>query len=592
MGTLRAIRLLVVTSVRVAPGQSALCLCETAGVFLNMLVPLYLAWFVTGAIEHDTGRVATAVVAFVVQVGIVRVLNIIGMTARAGQLERVGYAFDTRIAEITAGIAHIEHFDDPKYLDQLQILQEERGALGLSVNMLLNALNSFVGTAGTIALALTADWRMVLVAVASVPGMLFASVLARWQARAEREGAPFGRLVTHLLQLGTQPGASGELRVFGLTDGLRTRLAEAARRWRAPRLRVAYRETLVTALSQLLFYGTAAAVLAWLVHEVRVGRVGIGALTLALLLIGRLQGISSDIRADIGNLAGMSRTAGRFLWLLDSADELAARHTGTAPPPGSVRHGIEMESVSYRYPGAKNAALQDVSLSLPVGTVVAFVGENGSGKSTLVNLLTGLILPTAGSVRLDGRDVRELDLHGFRERLAGAFQDHVRFEFTVRDCVAVGDLAVRTDEAVVLQAVHDGAADAVLRSVPSGLSTQLGATWPGGVDLSGGQWQRLAIARGMMRRAPVLRVLDEPTAALDAATEHELFDRYAAAARAGRESGTITVLVTHRFSTVAAADLVVVLDRGRVVEQGTHAELIRRQGQYAQLYRIQAAGYA
>ncbi|HVX46513.1 MAG TPA: ABC transporter ATP-binding protein, partial [Mycobacteriales bacterium] len=503
----------------------------------------------------------------------------------------IGYAFDTRVAEITAGIADVEHFDDPRYLDQMQILREEGGALGLSVNMLLNALNSMVGSIGTIALAVTADWRMLLVAAAGSPVLLATPVLVRWQARAEQAGAESARLANQLLDLGTAPRAAGELRVFGLPDPLRRRLAAATRDWRAPRIGLAYRETAVTVASQVVFYGTAGAVLAWMIADVISGQVGVGALTLALLLIGRLQGVSSEMRSDIKNIATMTRTAGRFLWLLDAARDLRARYTGTECAPETLRSGISVESLTCRYPGASRAALQEMSVQLPAGSVIALVGENGSGKSTFVNVLTGLLPPTGGTVAIDGRDITEFDLESWRSRLTGAFQDHVRYEFPLADAVGIGDMTSRTDPERIRQALHDGAADAVLESLPTGLSTQLGATWPGGVDLSGGQWQRIAIARGMMRQAPILRILDEPTSALDAATEHELFERYTAAARAGRRSGTITVLVTHRFSTVASADLVLVLDGGRLIEQGTHAELIARGGHYARLYDIQAAGY-
>jgi len=588
---IRAVWLIVTTSVRVAPWQSAACLCETVGVIASLLQPLYLAWFVTGAIEHDSTQMATAAIAFVVQIGIGRVLGIVGQNARIGQLERVGYAFDTRVAEITAGIPGIEHFDDPAYLDQMQILREQQGALGLAVNMLLNSLNSLVAAAGTVALAVTADWRMLLVAAAGTPTLLFVPLMVRWQARAEQQSAEPGRLATHLLELGTTPAAAGELRVFDLAAPLRGRLTDATNAWRAPHRALARQEATVTVAAQLVFYGTAATVLAWLVSDVIAGRLTVGALTLALLLVGRLQGTSSDLRGVVGNVAWVIRTAGRFLWLLDAEREIHSRHTGTEQPPAALRTGIALSALTYRYPHSETAAVDTVSLDLPVGCVVALVGENGAGKSTLVNILTGLLSPSEGSMLVDGRDAGQFDLPEWRTRLAGAFQDHVRYEFTVRDAVGIGEIPFRTDDQRVREAMRNGAAEAVLDAVPHGLGTQLGSSWPDGVDLSGGQWQRIAIARGMMRQAPILRVLDEPTSALDAATEHELFDRYTAAAQAGRRSGTITVLVTHRFSTVSAADLVVVLDRGRVVEQGSHADLMARRGHYAELYELQAKGY-
>ena len=199
--------------------------------------------------------------------------------------------------------------------------------------------------------------------------------------------------------------------------------------------------------------------------------------------------------------------------------------------------------------------------------------------------------PTSGWIALDDTDLATVDVDAWRASTAGAFQDHAKLELLVQEAVGVGDLPRVHDQAAVHHALRDAASEDVLRELPQGLSTQLGSSWPAGVDLSGGQWQRLAIARGMMRAEPLLLVLDEPTAALDAIAEHQLFERYIAAAGEARSRGAVTLLVTHRFSTVAAADLVVVLDRGAVVEVGTHQELIAAQGQYSELYALQARGY-
>jgi ATP-binding cassette, subfamily B, bacterial len=234
----------------------------------------------------------------------------------------------------------------------------------------------------------------------------------------------------------------------------------------------------------------------------------------------------------------------------------------------------------------------EVDLDLPAGAVVAIVGENGAGKSTLVKLLTGLYKPSSGRVLVDHHDLASLDGDAWRARCAGAFQDHVNLELVARETITTGDLPALDSDSRAHAALSDAAALDVLAALPSGLGTQLGTSWDDGTDLSGGQWQRLAIARGMMRRRPLLLVLDEPTSALDPATEHALFEGYTDAARRAGRDGAITVLVTHRFSTVAAADLVVVLADGRVSEVGSHAELMAARGGYAELYGLQARGYA
>jgi ATP-binding cassette, subfamily B, bacterial len=219
------------------------------------------------------------------------------------------------------------------------------------------------------------------------------------------------------------------------------------------------------------------------------------------------------------------------------------------------------------------------------------VGENGAGKTTLVKLLAKMYVPSRGRIVVDDTDLGSMAATDWRRRLAGAFQDFFRFEFRARHAVGVGDLPRIDDRPAVENAVGRAGADDVIARLTGGLDTQLGPTWPGGVEVSFGQWQKLALARGFMRDRPLVLVLDEPTAALDAETEHALFERYAAAVREDDGVGRITILVSHRFSTVRMADLIVVLDGARVAETGTHEALMARGGQYAQLYAIQAKAY-
>src|SRR5215218_2670829 len=241
----------------------------------------------------------------------------------------------------------------------------------------------------------------------------------------------------------------------------------------------------------------------------------------------------------------------RLAWLEDYAAAVAA--SGDQPVPATLAEGVRLEHVSFAYPGTDRLVLDDLCLELPAGAVVAVVGENGAGKSTLVKLLAKLYEPTAGRILVGDADLARLPADEWRARLAGAYQDFYRFELQARRSVGVGDLPRLDDDAAVRTGVDRGGADDVVARLPDGLGTQLGPTWPGGVEVSFGQWQKLALARGFMREAPLLLVLDEPTAALDAETEHALFERFAAAARAENASGQITILVSHRFSTVRMA---------------------------------------
>jgi ATP-binding cassette subfamily B protein len=315
-----------------------------------------------------------------------------------------------------------------------------------------------------------------------------------------------------------------------------------------------------------------------------------GDVLLVLAAGSRLSAYIGATVGEIGFLRGFWMDGSRRLaWLEDYAASLTA--SADLPVPASLHRGIRLDHVSFAYPGTSRLVLDDVSLSLPAGAVVALVGENGAGKTTLVKLLARMYEPTTGSIFVDETPLARIPADGWRARLAGAFQDFFRFEFRALHTVGIGDVPRMDDVPAVAGAVeHAGAADVVSR-LASGLETQLGPTWPGGVEVSFGQWQKLALARGFMRERPLLLVLDEPTAALDAETEHALFERYAAAARGDRDAGRITVLVSHRFSTVRMADLIVVLDGARLEEMGTHEELMAKRGQYAELYAIQANAY-
>src|SRR5204863_499278 len=274
----------------------------------------------------------------------------------------------------------------------------------------------------------------------------------------------------------------------------------------------------------------------------------------------------------------------RLAWLEDYAATIVADED--LPVPDRLRDGITFDHVSFAYPGTERLVLDDVNVMLPAGAVVAIVGENGAGKTTLVKLLAKLYAPTSGTISVDGVPLARMPASEWRERLAGAFQDFFRFEFRAKQSVGVGDVPRVEDEPAVVTAVDRAGAHDVVDRLTSGLETQLGPTWPDGVEVSFGQWQKVALARGFMRDEPLLLVLDEPTAALDAETEHALFERYAAGARREADDGRITILVSHRFSTVRMADLIVVLDGSRLVEVGSHDELMARGGQYAELYGI------
>ncbi len=322
-----------------------------------------------------------------------------------------------------------------------------------------------------------------------------------------------------------------------------------------------------------------------------------GEVVLLLAAGSRLSTYIGATVGEIGFLRGIWMDGSRRLaWLEDYAESVRADEGVAAPT--ALYQGIRTEHLSFAYPGTDRLVLEEINLELPAGKVVAVVGENGAGKTTLVKLLCKLYEPTAGRILVDGVPLARIRADEWRARLSGAFQDFFRFEFRARQTVGVGDVPRVDDVPAVVTAVGRAGAEEMVARLPEALDTQLGRTWPGGAEVSFGQWQKLALARGFMRDQPLLLVLDEPTAALDAETEHSLFERFAAAAQNGdgvghgpTASGRLTILVSHRFSTVRMADLIVVLDGARLVEFGSHEELMAKGGQYSELYTIQATAY-
>lgn len=591
MRPLRALWLVISTAVRVSPWQSLLCLVESLARAMRALNPLYYGLFTTGALEQRTSLMVWAVLGLAGSTGLNMILSLLGNVARFRQNIDVAFAFDVQVAGFSGGIPTLNHMEDPELLDKLQILRDNENSLGAALNLLLNTLNSLVFAATSVVVAVTADWRLILLALFGIPRLLAVRWTLRWDKRAEEESGPPSRLAQSLLDLTADSSAGAETRVFGLQGELRKRTRGAVRAWRAPLVAQAHRYGVLDAVTGVLFFSASVAVIGWLAHDALRGQVPASALVVGVSVIGAMQQLSQTFVWGIQHFSQAIRNASRFLWLREYASEVAAEHAGAVQPPARLRDGIRLERLTFRYPGAEQDSLSDVTLELPAGSVVALVGENGAGKSTVVKLLGGMYQPTDGRVLIDGVDLADLDLDAWRARMSGAFQDHANFEFAVQRSVGVGDLEHVDDSDEVMRALRDGSADDVLRALPQGLETQLGTSWADGVELSGGQWQRLAIGRGMMRGAPLLLVLDEPTSALDAATEHALFERYAEAAREVGARGAVTLLVTHRFSTVAAADLVVVLHQGQIAEVGTHAELIAADGRYAELYELQARGY-
>jgi ATP-binding cassette, subfamily B, bacterial len=551
------------------------------------LLAVWLKFVVDGVTQHDRGLLLAGAIGVAVSSVAIWLLRLASSRAVRRFRMKVAVSLETYVADLQAGIDTIEHQERPEYLDRLAVLRESVYQLDHMLIALTDTISAGSSLVMTLAVLTTVSPLMLLLAVFAVPSVVVSSWRSGALRRAEEAAAPDQRLYRHLFTLGTTAAPAKELRVTGNQQDIVERWSTGWRAW--------YRVIGATQRAGGLWLAAAwgvfgvgyAAAVYWTVDGLHASP---GNVVLVVTAGGRLGQYVAMTVGEVDFVRLWLDACRRLGWL----ESYAAIHRGSGnePAPDRLRHGIALENVTFRYPGTTEPVLSDVSLSLPAGSVVALVGENGAGKSTLVKLLCRFYAPTKGRVMVDGMDLRDMAPQEWRSRLAGAFQDFARLEFPARRSVGLGELARLDDTKAVSAAVGRAGASDVVEGLADGLDTQLGANWPDGTELSFGQWQKVALARGFMRERPLLTILDEPTAALDAETEHALFERYADQARASRADGRITVLVSHRFSTVRMADLIVVIRDGRVAEYGSHSELMADSGVYADLYGIQARAYS
>ena len=501
---------------------------------------------------------------------------------------------DQQVMSYVASVPGLEHHERPDHQDRLGMIWWERWALNNPFMPIAWTLGCAVQMLTTLGVLAALHPALLLLPIAAVPSLVAGLRVEQLMERVRTKHAEAKRELAMLFELATLAPAGKEIRVFDLAAELERRhrevFAEVDRAEQATDIRAG---VLSAAGWGCFALGYMAAV--WLVVVRAVaGDLSVGAVVLTLSLGGS---VNLQVREMVENARWFTRTTqavGRYRWLADYAAEAqaAAAVVDPAPVPDRLAAGITFRGVSFTYPGTDRAVLDAVDLHLRAGSTVAIVGENGAGKTTLAKLLLRFYEPTAGTLEVDGVDQRRLDLACWRARLAGGFQDFAKLQFAARTSVGVGALARMDDDPAVVAALDRAAAGDLVAALPRGLDTQLGREFDGGVDLSTGQWQKVAVGRAMMRDDPLVLILDEPTASLDAATEHALFERFAGQAkRAAARAGAVTVLVSHRFSTVRMADLIVVVHDGRVVETGSHDDLMAAGGRYAELYGLQARGY-
>jgi ATP-binding cassette subfamily B protein len=498
--------------------------------------------------------------------------------------ERVTNASSIRLMEHAATL-DLEDFEDSEFQDQLERARRQTSGRMTLMGQLFGQAQAVVTVASFAAgLIFYAPWLIALLLLALVPAFIGEAYFNAQSYSLDFVRTPERRELDYVRQTAASVETAKEVKIFGLNGFLIDRYIRLATDFYAANRRLALRRAgwggLFTAVGTAGYY-LAYAYITW---STLTGKFSIGDLTFLAGSFLRLRTLLE------GLLTGFSSTASQALYLNDlfAFFEVKPEILSPANPrdfPNPILRGFVFDDVGFRYPGSERWAVRHLSFTLHAGEVLALVGENGAGKTTLVKLLARLYDPVEGRILLDGHDLREYDLEALRGNMGVIFQDFVRYNLSAGDNIAVGKIAARDDRARIERAAKRSQADEVIAKLPGGYQQMIGKRFKDGIELSGGEWQKIAIARAYMREAAVL-ILDEPTAALDARSEFEVFQRFKELS-----SGKTAILISHRFSSVRMADRILVLAEGQIEAAGTHDELLAQSGRYSELFELQAAGY-
>ena len=568
---------------------------------------LLLGLFSEMASRDSTSGMAILAVGVAIFVMLTQGTFIAGYFTRLRLQEEIQNKVERQFIDVVGTTPTLEVHERPGRAEATAVVRGARGDNGAAFDRLLWLAGAALALIAAAVLMAAVVPVLAVLPLFAVPAVLATQAADAKRGQAGRRVMPRTRLAGHLFTLATTAAPGRETRLFGLASELRDRHREEWDAGGRDIARTDRRARVPVALAWLFFVLAYATAVTLMVRAGLAGDASLGLIVAAVAVTSQLTGqVQGLLTLTFWTLESL-RAVRAFLDVVeDGAVERAATvpastgpantvpastvpaNTGPATPvpvPSRLDGGIKVEGLSFRYWNRDQPALNDVNLEFPAGAVVALVGENGAGKSTLVKMLSGLYRPGAGRILVDGTDLAQFAPEDWRHRITAAFQDPVHIEMSLQDTIGLGWLEHRDDPERVLEALRTAGGDKLLASLPEGLETRLGRKSWDGKGLSGGQWQTVANARAAMRQAPLLRVLDEPTASLDARAEEWLFQRYTDLSRA---DGSVTVLVTHRFTTARAADLIVVLDGGRVVEVGTHNALSQADGLYAELSRLQA----
>ena len=476
-------------------------------------------------------------------------------------------------------------YEDPGFHDKLERARVQATDRLLLIQQLGRLLQQVIATLALAAgIFVFMPWLLVLLLLCVVPAFLGESHFAFLGYSLAFRQTPVKREMDYLRYLAVSKESVKELKVFGLHNYLTERFSKLADRIFSENVGLARRRFLassfLTLFSTVGYYGA----YIYVVSETLRGRISVGTLQ---FLAGSIAAASLNLQSIFSAFSGI---ADQSLFLSDLLTFLGLQPTIRSQPnglpcPRPMRWGIEFRNVSFAYPGTQRLVLRNLNLTLHQGERIALIGENGEGKTTIVKLLTRLYDPTEGAIYLDGVDLREYDLDDYTNQVAVIFQDFMRYDMTARENIAIGRVGESHNLEEVVAAARKSKADDVVRKLEAGYEQMLGRRFDGGVDLSGGEWQKVALARAYLRDAQIL-ILDEPTASLDAKSEQQVFQQFAELTQ-----NKLSLLISHRFSTVRMADRIVVLENGRIAEEGHHDQLMARDGRYAQMFDMQASSY-
>jgi ATP-binding cassette subfamily B protein len=484
-----------------------------------------------------------------------------------------------------AATLDLYQFEDAEFYDKMERARRQTSGRGVLMAQLLAQFQSTI-TLIVLGVSVVAfnPWLILLLVLAVIPSFIQENYFNQQKYSLTRSWTPERRELDYLRYIGASDMTAKEVKIFGLANFITDRFDELSMKYYYKNRDLSIRRAgwggFFSVIGSVTYYGAYVLIIVQTVE----GLITIGTLT---FLAGAFRSMQQGLRAILSRFASIGENA---LYLQDLFDFFAIEPTiadraAALPFPEKVQKGWVFEKVSFKYPGAEKFAVEDLSFTLPAGTKLALVGENGAGKTTLVKLLARLYEPTSGRILLDGRDLREYRLEELRDNVGVIFQDFFRYQLTVRENIAVGRIAYLDDDTQIKESAEKSLAAEVVADLPGGYDQVLGKRFAGGQDLSGGQWQKIALARAYIRDAQLL-ILDEPTSALDARAEYEVFQRFSELIE-----GKTAVLISHRFSTVRMADVILFLEFGRRLEMGAHEELMELNGRYAELFRLQARGY-